>query len=72
MYSTNMLLRDNSTGTLIYISKANIAQNIKAKPTENGTARNNNPENILLRSSSVTQDPKTKLPPEENGEIADD
>jgi len=37
---------------------------------QSGTARNNNLGNNSVRSSSLEQEPKTRLPPEENGEIA--
>lgn len=42
-----------------------------ANPTLTGTARNSSLGNIALRSSSVVHEPKIKLPPDENGEIAE-
>ena len=42
-----------------------------ADSTLAGTARNRSLGNMTFRSSSVAQEPSTRLPPEEKGEIAE-
>ena len=48
-----------------------IRLNMVDAPTLAGTAQKSNFGNISFRSSSVEQEPSTRLPPEENGEIAE-
>ena len=49
----------------------NTKLNTVAEATLTGTAKNSRRGNIRLRSSSVEHAPMTRLPPDENGEIAE-
>ena len=55
----------------IYRISERIRLNTIAENTLTGTARNNSLGNISFLSSSVVQEPSTRLPPEEKGEIAE-
>ena len=45
--------------------------NTVAETTLTGTAKKSSRGNMAFLSSSVEQEPRTRLPPEENGEMAE-